>query len=79
VCDDPSFAREATDFVATVISHSEPVDATRSGPQRNLLDYEVDNAAMAEAAEAQYLAHLEAEAERQERLGYFDGEDADED
>ena len=62
VCDDPSFVRDGTDFVATVISHSEPIDATKSGPQRNLLDFEYDDAAMAEAARESYLAHLEAEA-----------------
>ena len=66
VCDDPALAREATDFVATVISHSEPIDATRLGPQRKLLDYKIDNAAMAEAAHEQHLAHLEEEAIAQE-------------
>jgi hypothetical protein len=80
VCDDPSLAREATDFVATVISHSEPVDATRLGPQRSLVDYEIDDAAMAEADYINYLARLEAEAEAQEAdaeyeaLSYYQSE-----
>ncbi|WP_211696532.1 hypothetical protein [Mycobacterium spongiae] len=80
VCDDPSFIREATDFVATLISHSEPVDATRVGPQRTLVGYEIDDAAMAEADRNSYLVHVEAEAEAQaaadtdaedEALAYF--------
>lgn len=74
VCDDPSLVREATDFVATVISRSEPIDATKLGPQRNLLDFEYDDAAMAEASQEQYFAYLEEEAEREQALDYIERE-----
>src|SRR6187200_871727 len=48
----------ATDFVADVIAFSEPLGSECAGPEPNMLSYEVDDAAMYEAAEQQRLDHL---------------------
>jgi hypothetical protein len=48
----------ATDFVADVIAFSEPLGSEWAGPEPNMLSYEVDDAAMYEAAEQQRLDHL---------------------
>lgn len=48
----------ATNFVADVIAFSEPLGSECAGPEPNMLSYEVDDAAMYEAAEQQRLDHL---------------------
>ncbi len=58
VCDDPALVEEATEFVATVIAFSEPVESTCAGPEPNLVRVEFDDAAMAEAA-AEMAAEME--------------------
>jgi hypothetical protein len=42
--------------------------------QRNLLDFEYDDAAMAEADHENYLAYLADEEEREQALDYFQRE-----
>lgn len=56
----------ATDFVADVIAFSEPLGSDCAGPEPNMLNYEVDDAAMWEASENQRLAHEEWEAQQLE-------------
>jgi hypothetical protein len=63
--DDDNFVREAASFVSDVIGFSEPVGTTHVGPRPNLVYMEWDDAAMAEAAEEQRLAHLEMLAEQE--------------
>ena len=46
------------DFVADGIAFSEPLGSECAGPEPNMLSYEVDDAAMYEAAEQQRLDHL---------------------
>jgi hypothetical protein len=50
VCDDQALVEEATEFVASVIAFSEPVQSTCAGPEPDLVRVEFDDAAMAEAA-----------------------------
>ena len=52
VSHDAELIDAATDFVADVIAFSEPVGSPCAGPEPNMLSYEVDEAAMWEAAEA---------------------------
>src|SRR5262245_15792526 len=63
---DPALAEHATEFVADVIRFSEPLGSPCAGPEPNMLSYEVDDAAMWEAAEEQRLDHLAEEAEEDE-------------
>ena len=52
VSHDAELIYSATDFVADVIALSEPVGSPCAAPEPNMLSYEVDEAAMWEAAEA---------------------------
>ncbi|OBK47885.1 hypothetical protein A5655_00145 [Mycobacterium sp. 1081908.1] len=63
---DAELLTAATDFVADVIAFSEPLGSSCTGPEPNMLVYEVDDAAMWEASENQRLAHEEWEAEQLE-------------
>ncbi len=83
MCNDPSLAGEATDFIADVIAFSEPVGTTCAGPEPNLLRVQYDDDAMAEADREHYFAHLEEEEQREQALQYFEwvaeSEDASDD
>ena len=52
VSHDAELIYSATDFVADMITFSEPVGSPCAGPEPIMLSYEVDEAAMWEAAEA---------------------------
>ncbi|MCP3811204.1 hypothetical protein NLX62_02460 [Mycobacteriaceae bacterium Msp059] len=66
VSQDSELLSAATDFVADVIAFSEPLGSSCAGPEPNMLGYEVDDAAMWEAAENQRIAHEEWEAQQLE-------------